>query len=201
MTLRIEPYDSAQHPMRDCAELIYGADSSLNAWVYGGGLEGVAVIEAMLGTPEGYFAPEHTRCAVLDGEVVGILVGYSVSQKEQVDAASGHAFLRAMGAWRFLKRLPLFMRMAKLTGGDMDPDGYYIHTLSISPAHQRRGIGTQLIDAAAEGHSALYLHANMENQQAISFYEKVGFQRKSQAQVVLHGRQVGEYLMEKRLPA
>ena len=33
MTLRIEPYDPAQHPMRDCAELIYGADSSLNALV------------------------------------------------------------------------------------------------------------------------------------------------------------------------
>ena len=200
MTLRIEPYDPAQHPMRDCAELIYGTDSSLNALVYGGGLEGVAVIEAMLGVDDGYFCREHTRCAVLDGEVVGILVGYSVSQKEQVDAASGHTFMRAMGAWRFLKRLPLFMRMAKLTGGEMDPDGYYIHTLSISPAHQRRGIGTRLIEAA-EGHSALYLHVNMENQQAISFYEKVGFQRKSQTQIVLRGRQVGEYLMEKRLPA
>ena len=200
MTLRIDPYDSAQHPMRDCAELIYGADSSLNAWVYGGGLEGVAVIEAMLGVDDGYFCREHTRCAVLDGEVVGILVGYPVRHKEQVDATSGHAFMRAMGAWGFLKRLPMFMRMAKLTGGEMDPDGYYVHTLSISPTHQRRGIGTQLIDAA-EGHSALYLHVNMENQQAIRFYEKVGFQRKSQAQVVLRGRQVGEYLMEKRLPA
>lgn len=199
MTPRIEPYDPARHDRRACAELIYGADADLNALVYGAGLEGVAVIEEMLGAPEGYFSPEHIRCAVLGDEVVGILVGYPVSQMKDVDATSGHDFMRAMGAWGFLKRLPMFMRMAKLTGGEMDPDGYYIHTLSISPAHQRRGIGTRLIEAAADGQSALYLHVNRENQQAIGFYEKVGFVRQSEAAIRLRGRMVGEYLMVRRI--
>ncbi|MCD6301968.1 MAG: GNAT family N-acetyltransferase [Anaerolineae bacterium] len=199
MIVHIEPYDPAKHDKHAVAELIYGSDPSLNALVYGAGLEGVAVIERLVGIPDSYFCPAHTRCALLDGEIVGVIVGFPVSRKQQVDNASGRAFMQAMGAWRFLKRLPMFVRMAKLIVGEMDPAGYYIHTISISPAHQRCGIGTRLIEAAAEGQSALYLHVNMENQQAIGFYEKIGFQPKSHAKIKLHGRDAGQYLMEKRV--
>ena len=46
-----------------------------------------------------------------------------------------------MGLFSFVLRLPVFFKLGKTTGGDMDPDGYYVHHLAIDEECHGRGIG------------------------------------------------------------
>ena len=110
----------------------------------------------------------------------------------------GFAYVRRAlpGQWWYSAVAPP-LRQAGL--GFWLEDSYQLVELAVHLGYQRRGIGTRLIEAAADGQSALYLHVNRENQQAIGFYEKVGFVRQSEAAIRLRGRMVGEYLMVRRI--
>ena len=54
--------------------------------------------------------------------------------------------------------------------------GSYIDRLYVDPAHQRSGIGTELIrHAKALFPQGLELHTHQQNHRARAFYEKLGF--------------------------
>lgn len=110
------------------------------------------VIEAMLGLGDNYF--DHTQCAVQEGRVVGVKVGFPVSEKAQINQNSGKDFARAMGFLRFLARMPLFMRMDKMM-----------------PA--------------------------VENEAAIRFYERNGFERVDEGSMTHKGRELSQVLMRR----
>lgn len=67
----------------------------------------------------------------------------------------------------------------KLVGVIMIKEFWNLCSLFIHPAHQRKGVGRQLVRAALERcngrspHDAVYLHANDE---AIPFYRAMGFE-------------------------
>ena len=53
----------------------------------------------------------------------------------------------------------------------------YIDRLYVHPEHQRRGVGTALLDTAMErSPTGLQLHTHQANTQARAFYEQRGFQ-------------------------
>lgn len=54
-----------------------------------------------------------------------------------------------------------------------------------------------MIEMVTEKQNKLYLHVNIHNERAVKFYKKVGFQVKSKGTMMLKGRQIGTYLMEK----
>jgi ribosomal protein S18 acetylase RimI-like enzyme len=126
-----------------------------------------------------------------------VIVGFQVNKKSKLDTDSGKAFIKAMGFLAFIKKMPLFLRMAKITAGEMDENGYYIHTISVSPSYQGRGFGTRMIEMLAEKQNKLYLHVNVLNQRAHKFYKKVGFQPRSEDMIMCKGKEIGTYLMEK----
>lgn len=87
------------------------------------------------------------------------------------------------------------MKMDKITGGDMDEDGYYIHSISVSPAHRSKGIGAFMIEKLKETEKKVYLHVNINNERGQNFYKKVGFQSQSRDTIILKGKEVGTHLM------
>lgn len=55
----------------------------------------------------------------------------------------------------------------------------YIMTLGVLQSYQRLGIATKLVNKVIEGatdESEIYLHVHVDNQNAIEFYKKLGFQ-------------------------
>ena len=60
--------------------------------------------------------------------------------------------------------------------GFMALEGSYVDRLYIHPEHQRRGVGTALMQKAMElSPSGLQLHTHVKNTQACAFYEQHGF--------------------------
>jgi ribosomal protein S18 acetylase RimI-like enzyme len=196
MTITLEQYDPARHDQGILADLIFRSDEEINPLVYGD--DAIQVITRLLSIEGSYFSPAYTRCAMSDGQIVGVIVGFPVREKSRVDQLSGRAYIKAMGFFSFVKKLPLYLKMGKIVAGEMDEDGFYIHTISVSPTHQSQGIGSRMIEIMAEKHGKLYLHVNRDNQRAVNFYERVGFQKKFEGTITHKGRELSEFLMEKK---
>lgn len=67
-----------------------------------------------------------------------------------------------------------------LTDGDLVAfsatrnDGYILF-LAVSPDHRGEGLGRRLVDTVAEEHDVVTCHARSTNEDALAFYEKLGF--------------------------
>ncbi|MCL0065303.1 GNAT family N-acetyltransferase [Dehalococcoidia bacterium] len=197
MGIRLENYNSEKHDKHVIANLIYESDEEMNSLAYGGQERGIKVITELMSMDNNYFSPPNIKCAIYEDEIVGVIVGFQVNKKSKLDTDSGKAFCKAMGFLAFLKKMPLFLRMAKITSGKMDENGYYIHTISVGPTHQGCGFGTGMIEMLAEQQNKLYLHVNINKQRAQNFYKKVGFRPRSKDTIILKGKEIGTYLMEK----
>ena len=197
MNLALEPFDPARHDQRAVADLVFSSDEDFNALVYGDRQKAIEIITACMGLDDNYYAPSRVRCAVSSDQLVGIIIDFPVAQKDAVDTASGKDFSRAMGLWSFLKRMPLLMRMGRITGGEMDEDGTYIHTLCVDASHRSAGIGSFMLERRAQECPRLYVHVNIENPRALKFYEKNGFRVQSEQRAILRGKEMGTVLMRR----
>ena len=93
----------------------------------------------------------------------------------------------------------LFIEEDKLLGYIIfTPDGHII-SLAVDPAHRRKGIGTQLINACESQFwiSRLLVEVRERNIGAQKFYEKLGFQQKSK--IRLYYGTEDAYVMEKKI--
>ena len=140
---------SETHDPHAVARLIFESDPVFNTLTYG--KDPVTVIKAMLRLGESYFDPSYTRCAIHEGCIVGVIVGFPVSEKAHIDQKSGKDFARAMGFFRFVSRMPLFIRMDRMMPTVDDQDGYYVHTITVDAEYRGRGIGSEMIERVAEG--------------------------------------------------
>ncbi|MFO8108919.1 MAG: hypothetical protein R6U17_00110 [Thermoplasmata archaeon] len=138
MNVILEQFDPPKHDKDAVAELIYDADPKMNSLVYGDRDTGIDIIKILMDLDNTYFSPPYLKCAMHEGELIGVITGFKVGEKSKIDAASGKAFAKGMGIWPFIKKLPLFFKLSKVTAGDMNKDGYYIHTLSIDPFYRER---------------------------------------------------------------
>ncbi len=142
MEIKLESYDASTHDRNKVAKLIFESDPVFNSIVYG--KNALSVIEKMLHLGDNYFDPEYTRCAILDGKVAAVLVSFPLSEKTEIDQKSGRAFAQSMGLFKFLARMPLFIRMGKMMPSIESDSGSYIHTLSVDSEIRRMGIGRNI---------------------------------------------------------
>lgn len=196
MAMNLENFDERKHDEITVARLIFESDPVFNTLVYGKGA--VAVIERMLRLGDNYFDSRYTRCAIHEGRVVGVIVGFSVSDKEEIDQKSGKDFARAMGFFRFLSRMPLFIRMEKMMPSVGDDNGYYVHTISVDSDFRGRGFGSEMIEQVAVENGSLYLHVKRDNEAAIRFYERNGFERLGEGSMTHKRRELSQVLMGRR---
>ena len=193
MAVQLVSYDSGTHDEHSVAQLIFQSDPVFNTLVYG--KDAVAVVEKMLRLGGNFFDSRYTRCAIHEESLVGVIVGFPNSEKAEIDRKSGKDFARAMGLFRLLARMPLFVRMDKMMPAAEDEKGYYIHTLSVAPEQRGRGFGSEMIEQLASEHATLYLHVNRDNEGAIRFYERNGFERLAEGSMMHKGRELSQVLM------
>jgi len=193
MAVELEKYDSGKHEEQTVARLIFESDPVFNTLVYG--KDAIGVIEGMLRLGDNYFDSQYIRCAIHEGKVVGVIVGFPVSEKAEIDQKSGKDFARTMGFFRFLSRMPLFVRMDKMMPAVEDERGYYVHTISVASECRGRGFGSEMIEQEAAEHGPLYLHVNRDNKAAIRFYERNGFRRLAEGSMMYNGHELSQVLM------
>jgi ribosomal protein S18 acetylase RimI-like enzyme len=193
MTINLENYSTEKHDEHAVARLIFESDPIFNTLVYG--KNAIAVIQGLLRLHDNFFDSRYLRCAVYEDDVVGVIVGFPVAEKTEIDRESGKDFARTMGFFRLLARMPLFIRMDKMMPAVENRSGYYIHTVSVDPNHRGKGFGSEIIGEIAARHDALYLHVNRDNGDAIRFYERNGFKRLAEGSIVHKGRELSQVLM------
>jgi len=193
MAVELEHYDSGKHDQRSVARLVFESDPVFNTLVYG--KDPIAVIEGLLRLRDNYFDARYTRCAIHDGRVAGVVVGFPVAEKAEIDKKSGKDFARTMGTFRFLARMPLFVRMGKMMPPVEDESGYYVHTLCVDSDFRGLGLGSEIIGRVVAEHGALYLHVNRDNEAAIRFYERNGFRRLAEGSMRHKRHELSQVLM------
>ncbi len=198
MDICIEPYEPEKYHEKKkiIAELIFRADEYINPMIYGKGEKGIGVIQKMMKGDENYFSPENIKIVRDENELVGVLVSFDVEKRDHLDKSSGKALAKVMGYGYFLKKVPQFLKMRKLTTVGLDSKGYYILYLSMAPSHRGKGIGTRTVELLSEKHDRLYVHVNIDKKRAHDFYKKAGFQTVSKETVDMKGERIGLYLME-----
>ena len=196
MPVTLEPYAPDRHDELRVAQLIFESDPEMNRLVYGS--KPVDVIRKLLRIPESYFVPDYLKCAMLDGQLAGVVVVYPTSKMQEIDKLAGQGFMKALGIFAFAKQFFLFMKMDKMLGGAIDDDGLYIHTLCVNSALRSAGIGSAIIRLLAEENEKMYLYVNAANDKAIRFYERNGFRRAHRGEMRHAGKTYAEYLMERR---
>ena len=117
--------------------------------------------------------------AEIDGQVAGAVVAFpAVEETARRRRFLRHALLRRP-PWRW----PRILRNARLgeqITPDPGPDALYIDALATDDRFRRRGVGTALLDAAAEraralGLGKLALDTGAANAPARALYERYGF--------------------------
>jgi len=171
----LEPFDPRKHDSDRVASLLWRSDPEFNALVYGPGEEGTKVLRALLDRGTSYFAAPHLRCAVLDGDVVGVVSSHPVRDRRRLGRAAGAAFMATFGGFGFLKRLPTLLRLGAILRGTMPREATYVVYLCVAEEFRRKGIGRVILEELGLGTTPLALHVSGRNVAAIAFYEALGF--------------------------
>ncbi|MBT9173571.1 MAG: putative N-acetyltransferase [Syntrophomonadaceae bacterium] len=195
--LSMEKFKPDKHDSQLVATLIYTVDPELNEMVYGSQTAGIAVIKKLLQLDGSYFSYPYLTCAVCNGEVAGVLLGFEGKEKQGVEKASAKAFVRAFGLWSFLKKLPTLMRMGRLTWKAIDDDGYFVSVLCVAPSRRGQGVGASLIKSVSAKYNKVYLDVNIKNARAQKFYAGLGFQMQGKNTLTYKGKIVGTYSLKK----
>ena len=193
--INFESYNPEIHDKEAIASLIFQSDPALNSLVYG--RKPLETIKALLHTSDSYFCPEYTTLAVKEDRVVGIIVAYPAAKIEEIDKLAGKSMMKAMGPLAFLGKIPLFMKMKKMMGGEIGSEGGYIHTLCIDEEMRGNKLGAKFIARLSEKYKKLYLYVNGENAAAIRFYRRNGFEPIYHGKMRYRGKEFEEMLMEK----
>jgi ribosomal protein S18 acetylase RimI-like enzyme len=111
------------------------------------------------------FALRHSTMAEINGHVAGVLLGYKLSRKSEA-------------------LTPDYLDQCLRPVIDPGPeliDAFYVNTLSIYPAYQKQGLGARLLEKAnlkalKMGCARLSLEVSEDNQTAVRFYARQGFE-------------------------
>ncbi|QGU00296.1 hypothetical protein SYNTR_1702 [Candidatus Syntrophocurvum alkaliphilum] len=194
--IQIEQFSLNKHDRSSIAKLIFDSDIEMNSLVYGKKEEGIRIITELLAMENNYYNPQYVKLAIIEDEVIGVIVGYPLEQKQDLDKGTGLSYSKVMGTWAFLKKIPLYNKMGRITGGEMDQKGYYIVAVCVDSNYQGTGIGRKLIEALHE--NIIYLHININNQKAYDFYKRLGFNSKNKQFITHKGKKYGTFLMERK---
>ena len=162
------------------AELIYRPMGRMADYLFGGDdADGAREVFARLFVqPQNRFSYEFSSILELNGEVAGMLLGYSAEMVSDL-ATSMAKQLREIIGWGGMLRL--LRRSAPLmTVKEYEMDEFYIFTVSVQPGFQGRGFGKQLLmhaedKARAAGLQKCSLGVTVDNVGAVRLYERFNY--------------------------
>ena len=121
-----------------------------------------------------------SHCLIAQNEdVLGLVVGYDWQAKQSEQLSTGYLMIKHLGL-HFFKVLPALLKLdAKVSR--ISRNEYYVAFLAVYPTVQSRGVGTVLISCAEQeaslcGADFVCLDVETENEKAISFYQKRGYE-------------------------
>ncbi len=128
------------------------------------------------GNPFGF---EQASVAVHNGRVVGVMIAATVDARRRAGRRMWWLLPRVRGPIAMLRRLP--EALAMMRGYASPPEeAFYVGILAVAPDCRGQGIGSRLLDEAAEqaveARCALtVLHVEMDHTDALRFYRRAGF--------------------------
>lgn len=123
---------------------------------------------------DGNFSYRNAQLAILDGQIVGLLIAYRLPESDAIDPNDFAPLLRPL------------IELEQCV-----PGSYYINILATDPAHQGQGIGARLIERAnalalEQRCSIMSLQVFEQNADAVRFYAREGFELAEHRQAVPH---------------
>lgn len=121
---------------------------------------------------------EHAWVAELDGDVVGVLVGFPERESVRLHAQLAVRALRQLPVHRVLL-LPAVLVLLRLLTPRPPRDAFYVAAIAVAPQARRRGIGWALSEAVvaharAEGFSCVAAHTGTRHRVARQGLEHFG---------------------------
>ena len=162
------------------AELTDAAARGMFAYLLG--RDAPRILAAIYKVPGHTLSFERVVVAESDGAVAGMASDYSAEDYR----AGGRIGVRLMtreAGWRALRLGIAYVPVRRPLGftEQIDDGDQYLQMVAVLPAFRGRGVGTALIEAAAErarseGASRLVLDVEAENSGALALYRRLGFE-------------------------
>lgn len=113
---------------------------------------------------------------VHEGQVIGVIIAYHASELAYLDR-------------EMLEIISRNIKMDPKVDKEAEDGDYYIDTLSVNPAYQRLGIGTELLNgllahATKIGVKRVSLNVDQNKPAVRRLYEKVGFEYEKVQQII-----------------
>jgi len=199
MQMKLEYFDSSKHNVRQVAELIECSDEIMYRLLFGSKEKAIDIIEAMLVNEqnETLFSPPHTQCIMDEGRLVGVVVSYKATKRKTLEKKTFSIGLRKLGFLETLKRMFIIRKVRRLHGCEMSPESLYVLTLSLREEEKGKGYGSKTLKKLQEDCQTLYLHVNYRNNDARTFYEKIGFEKCAEYYDNHKGEAIGSIVLKR----
>jgi len=166
------------------------------------GNEFEATLKKLFIEPQNLFSFQHVYFTEIDGNKVGMLLGYDWQTKKRAVFRTGWLIMKYLGA-NFIKKMPYFLKFKNIIG-QIYEDEYYISNVAVYPEYRGKNIGTFLInrvevEAKEKDIKRIGLDVESANIRAISLYKRLGFTTAKQSSVKLGGQLFSFYRMSKEL--
>jgi len=164
------PQDAA-----DAAPLIVETGYETIEIAFGSLAKGRQILTRMFQKPNNIHSYEFGTVYELEGQLLGLLMGYGCEQERKTFVPSALFFLRHRG----LHIGGLFRIQGMI--GKIEPNTYYVHVLSVTSDMRSKGVGTILMQeaeriACKSSKTKISLLVESRNKRAIRFYQKQGYQ-------------------------
>lgn len=171
-----QPQDAKQ-----AADLIYLPMGRLADYLFGNDDDGHAreVLAGLFERPQNRFSHQFSDVLEANGEVVGLLLAYPARMLNELAMPTGKVLREIIGVagmLRLLRRSLPFIRLK-----EAEPDEFYVYTLAVRPDLQSHGLGKDLLihgehKAKTAGLAKCSLGVTMNNQRALKFYQRLGYE-------------------------
>ena len=116
----------------------------------------------------GSYSYRNALIAELNGEVVGMIIFYPIAEKASAEA--------------YAEMSPIIVPLQELE--DMAVGTTYVNVLAVYPAHRGKGIGSRLLDHAANTCAEMSIIVTDINVGARKLYERKGFVAKAERPII-----------------
>jgi ribosomal protein S18 acetylase RimI-like enzyme len=168
------------------ATLIYESSHELLGFMFQGRETAIRVLTKLYKKKHGHFSHVFSRLAIIDGQVVGLELGYGQDQLVKQEWIGGVLML-------LHTPLSLWWHLLVKVGSVVDnyvpkptPGSYYLNNLAVATEKRSAGIGRILLEesmrhAKASGYRSFEGDVTKVNTRAIKFYEEQGLTQLSES--------------------
>ncbi|OIP13316.1 MAG: hypothetical protein AUJ99_02370 [Caldisericum sp. CG2_30_36_11] len=137
-----------------------------------------AVLEFLFIKPHNLFSFKHTSCIESNNKIAAILLGYDFEENQQDSVNTGLLMVKKL-KFSFIKILKNLLK-AKRVIGIVREGEFYISNIAVYPEFRGMGLGTELMlhiekNAIKKKNKSLSLDVEVQNEDAINLYKKLGF--------------------------